>query len=118
MSSIQPIQPNRIAAWVVLLAQLPGLPPRPAGVLLLDPMYDKLHIALAASVSVDEEIKEIWDGLGPDLAERALDLGGARLLDSLEQDLSLFLQIKGPRQYVMTADPVQTLTTLFQEHVL
>ena len=56
-----PIAPDRIAEWVVLLVQLPGLPPRRAGVMLLDPVRDQLHIALAEIVFDDQDAKEIWE---------------------------------------------------------
>jgi hypothetical protein len=106
-----------MASWVVLLAQMPGISPKPAGILLVDPENDRLHIALADAVSTEEDIKGNWDSLHHDLAERASELGGARLLESLEQNLSLFLQIDGSRRYIATADPQHTIQALFQEHV-
>ena len=112
-----PSDSGRIASWVILLAQVPGASPQPAGVLLLDPATDELHIALADIVSDDEDIKEVWDSLRQELAERSCEIGGARLLDSLEEDLSLFLQIQAPRRNVATTNPEQTLQMLFQEHV-
>jgi hypothetical protein len=111
-------EPERIASWVVLLAQVPGSLPKPAGVLLLDPVDDKLYIALSDVDSSDEDIKEVWGSLPQELAERSSVMGGARLLDSLEEHLSLFLQIEGPRQFVATVNPEQTLGALFQERVM
>ena len=113
-----PIALDRTAEWVLLLVQLPGLPPAPAGILLLDPGNDELHIALSDSVSMDEGIKEFWDALREDLPRRASLMGGARLLASLEDDLSLFLQLEVPRNRLSTTDPKQTLAALFAQHVL
>jgi hypothetical protein len=107
----------RTADWVLLMAQDPGLPIRPAGILLLDPLTDKLHIALDDFVSTDEDIREVWESLKEELADKASEMGGARLLDWLEEDLSLFLQLQ-PRQYIATANPEQALEDLFKEHVL
>jgi hypothetical protein len=107
-----------MASWVLLLAQVPGAPPTPAGVLLLDPATDELHVALRDAVSNDQDIREVWDSLRQELAERSSEIGGARLLDSLEEDLSLFLQVQAPRQQVATTDPEQTLKALFKGHVL
>jgi hypothetical protein len=57
----------RTADWVLLMAQDPGLPIRPAGILLLDPLTDKLHIALDDFVSTDEDIREVWESLKEEL---------------------------------------------------
>jgi hypothetical protein len=57
-----------------------------------------LQIALVDGVSEDEDLREIWDALHQDLTARAAETSGARFLDSLEQDLSHFLQIEGPSQ--------------------
>jgi hypothetical protein len=73
----------RTADWVLLMAQDPGLPIRPAGILLLDPLADKLHIALDDFVSTDEDIREVWESLKEELADKASEMGGARLLDWL-----------------------------------
>jgi hypothetical protein len=117
-TDVLPIAPDRIAEWVVLLVQLPGLPPRRAGVMLLDPVRDQLHIALVEIVFDDQDAKEIWESPHQDLIERSAEKGGAYLLDSLETDLSNFLQIDGPRQQIPTADPRQTLAMLFQRYIL
>jgi hypothetical protein len=109
---------NVVAEWVLLLIKLPGLSAKPAGVLLLDPAYDKLHIALADNVAGDENVSEIWASLHEDLEERASEIGGTALLNLLENDLSHFLQLEGPRQQIWTSNPRQTLRTLFQYHVL
>lgn len=85
----------------------------------MDPRNDHLHIALVEAVPTDDEdIRDLWDALPRDLAERSFEMGGARLLDWLEEDLSLFLQIQGPRQYVSTRDPARTTQDLFREHVV
>jgi hypothetical protein len=113
-----PSKPSRIADWVVLLAQMPGQPPCPAGILLLDTSEDRLHMALATVVSSDEDIREVWKALREDLADRASELGGAQLLAILETDLSHFIQLEGPRRQIPTSDPVRTLESLYQQHVV
>ena len=109
---------GRMASWVILLVQVPGTAPTPAGILLLDPVSNDLHVALTDAVSDDEDIKEVWDSLYQELSERSAEIGGARLLDCLEEDLSLFLQVRGPRQQVAMTNPEQTIQELFKEHVL
>jgi hypothetical protein len=103
----------------VLLAQTPGSTPKPAGILLLDRTQDRLHVALveAEAVSADEDIREIWDALPQDLRQQSTEMGGGELFARLEEDLSHFLQIRGPRQQIATDDPARTLADLFDRHI-
>jgi hypothetical protein len=113
------VEQANMADWVVLLAQTPGSPPKPAGILLLDRAQDQLHVALleAGAVSADEDIQEIWDALPQDLQQQSTAMGGGELFAKLEEDLSHFLQIQGPRQQIATDDPERTLADLFDRHV-
>ena len=111
------VEPQRTAHWVVLLVQLPGEALQPAGILLLDPLKDELHIALAESVSTDEDIIDVWGGMADELARRASEVGGARLLEQLEE-LSHFIQIDGPRHHISTSNPKETLARLFKRYVV
>jgi hypothetical protein len=75
---LMPMDAIRTAAWVLLMAQAPGQPIRPAGILLLDPLTDKLHTALDDFVSADDDIREVWESLKEELADKASEMGGAR----------------------------------------
>jgi hypothetical protein len=117
-SDVSPDPPDRVAEWILLLVQLPGDAPKRAGVLLLDPASDKLYSALLDHVSEDENVSEIWASLHQDLEQRASEIGAAAFLDTLENELSHFLQIEGPRKQISTLNPAQTLEELFLRHVL
>jgi len=109
---------GRIAEWLLLLVRLPGEKANRAGVLLLDVASDKLYVALADKIGGNEEIIEVWAELKEDLEKRASEIGGATLLDSLENELSHFLQIGGPRHQISTTNPAKTLADLFRQQVL
>jgi 3-oxoacyl-(acyl-carrier-protein) synthase len=109
---------GRIAEWLLLLVRLPGEAAKPAGVLLLDVPTDRLYVALADEISGNEETTEVWAALKEDLEERASEIGGAALLNTLEDHLSQFLQIRGPRQQISTTDPAEAVANLFREYIL
>ncbi len=109
---------DRIAEWLLLLVKLPGAAAKPAGVVLLDVISDQLYTALADEIGGNDETTEVWASLREELEERASEIGGAALLDSLEKDLSHFLQIRAPRQQMPTTDPAKAVAKLFREYVL
>lgn len=111
--------PCRPADWILLLANLPGeAAAKPAGVLLLVVPHDKLLVALADGIGGDEDTLEVWASLKEDLEGRASEMGGAAFLDYVENDLSNFLQVGGPRQRISIADEQDALAQLFERHVL
>lgn len=114
---VDSLPPHRPAEWLLVFVQLPNQPARRAGVLLLDIASDKLFVALADGITDQEPIAEVWDLLKDDLEARAAEVGGAALLNSLQKDLSHFLQITDRRQ-ISIADPKAALAELMQRHVL
>jgi hypothetical protein len=63
----------------------------------------------------DDEI-EIWLAMGQDLEQRAGDIGGARLLDWLEDTASHALQI-GARERVEVPDAQKVVDELYRRHI-
>ncbi len=81
--------PAKAPYWVLGVA-LPGRPPAPAGVLLLDESADRLHLELRSdwrdwAAPEDAEVLEL---LAADLASQAEQMGAARLIALLEDRLS------------------------------
>lgn len=112
------LAPHRTAEWLLLLMQLPSQPAKPAGILLRDVSSDTVYVALADVMVEDEEVAEIWGLLKQDLEARASELGGAAFLDSLQGELSHFLQVGDTRQQIFVADPRTALADLMQRYVL
>jgi len=110
--------PRRVAEWLLLLVRLPGETAKPAGILLLDVPSDKIYVALADEIGGDEGTNQVWAELKEGLEQRALEVGGASLLNALETDLSHFLQISGGRRQISTTDPAEAVGNLFREYIL
>lgn len=107
----------RTVEWALLMAQLPGKAPLSAGILLLDPGSDELHIKLLPEVSgADQEVNEFWRELPQHLMERSQAVGGRRVLDWLETSASHLVQL-GPCTPLQTANPEEALELLYRRHV-
>ena len=81
--------------WAQLSTHMPGRPPEPNRHPCGDPI-DGLHVKLRMDWSrflLDEEEIEIWRVIGEDLEQKGKDVGGARLLDWIEDTASHLLQI-------------------------
>lgn len=102
--------------WVLLFVQFPGRKREAAGVLLLDPTNNELHLRLGELPSQDEEIKEIWELLPEDISQQSRQLGGEQVLRSFEDTWSNTFQI-GERQKISIGEPERTLEELFQRHI-
>ncbi len=88
-----------------------------AGVLLLDPGINALHVRLRrdwAAIVPDEA--EVLDELQDDLEVKAAELGGARLLQQLQDTLSNVLRISEPRE-VIVENFERALARLYRQHV-
>jgi hypothetical protein len=110
----------RPVEWALLIAQLPAQDGIPAGILLLDPASDELHIKLLSELTgadADQEAAEFWRELPQDLMERSRELGGSRLLDWLETTASHFIEL-GSRTSIETSNPQETLDLLYRTHVI
>lgn len=112
------LQPVRRAQYAILEVALPGQPPLPAGILLLDPWDGGLRLRLRQDwdqIATPEDA-EVLSRIEEDLAQRAGEMGGEALLEELENTLSNVLRISD-RCPVVIADPERALARLYQEHV-
>jgi HD-like signal output (HDOD) protein len=87
-----------------------------AGILLLDPWTNELHLKLDDFVGPDEEISEIWDLLSDDIHRQNRELGGEQLLHLFEQTWSNIFRI-GERHKVTFSNPEEALAVLFNEQL-
>jgi SOS-response transcriptional repressor LexA len=109
--------PVRANYWL-LEAALPGRPPIPAGVLLVEEAADKLHIRLRPDWSghADPEDAEVLELLAQELAEQAAQMGAAAFVALLEDRLSNALRISEPRS-VVVADFERAVERLYEREV-
>lgn len=104
------------AEWSLLLIYLPGKPPVPGGVLLLDPTTDRLYVRVRCD-QCDEDTRDVLSLLAPDLEQTAADLGGSSALARFEQDWSNTLRL-GARQTIQIHDPVAAVERIFGDRVV
>jgi SOS-response transcriptional repressor LexA len=108
----------RDAEYTVIEVALPGRAPLPAGILLLDPATDELHIRLRPDWSgLPEEDVEILQELEAQWTKEAAEQGGARVLARLEDSCSNVLRISERRTVGIRLIGV-TIDRLFQREVL
>lgn len=110
--------PPKRASYVLLEAALPGRPPIPAGVLLLDEESDRLFLRLRDDWEqwAPPEDAEVFSLLAEDLAEQARELGAAELLRLLEDRLSNALRLS-ERRAAVVADFARAVQRLFEREV-
>jgi phage repressor protein C with HTH and peptisase S24 domain len=109
---------ERRGEFVLLSVALPGASEENAGVLLLDVTRDELHLKLRRDwdeFSSEDDV-EVLRELEADLALKAREMGGARLLEWLENDASQTIRISD-REGVAVRDFSATLNRLYREHV-
>ncbi|MBI4873321.1 MAG: LexA family transcriptional regulator [Acidobacteria bacterium] len=106
------------AECLFLQAALPGRLAENAGVLLLDPATDRLHIRLRRdwSAIAAEEDAEVLALLEDDLKRKAAEMGGAALVAWLEESASNLVRVSG-REAVQLADFEARLNRLYRENV-
>jgi SOS-response transcriptional repressor LexA len=108
----------RKAQYLVVQVDLPGRPKAIAGVLLLDPATDTLHVKLRQDwdAIADPEDSEVLCQLEQDLAARAREAGGERILQTLEDTLSNTVSISA-RETIAVGDFPRALQALYERHV-
>ena len=105
------------ASLSLLQLELPGSQPVHAGVVLLDPVSDRLYLRMRRDWDdIAPEEAEVLELLEEDLAAKSAELGGARLMEYLEGSLSNTLTITDPRE-VMVEDFDRAVARLYREHV-
>jgi hypothetical protein len=108
----------RTVEWALVLAQLPARERSSAGVLLLDPISDELHVRLLPELAgANEDAAEFWRELSFDLIKRSRAVGGHQVLDWLETTASHLIQL-GSRHSIQATNPQETLDLLYQRHVI
>ena len=108
------------AAWSLLEIERPGHRSEPLGILLVDEASDNLTRRLRPAVDfadLEEQAVDILELLGEDLAAKAQEMGGARLLASLEDSLSGFFRISDRTRITYSGDPRRQVDRLFDEYV-
>jgi SOS-response transcriptional repressor LexA len=109
---------GRRGEYALLWVALPGQPEESAGVLLLDPQNNKLYVKLRrdwGQFAADED-EEVLSRLESDLQGKAVEMGGEKALDDLEQAVSFTLRLAG-RETVMVRDFPSSLNQLYREHI-
>ena len=107
----------RNVEWALLVVQQPGQECLPAGILLLDPISDQLHVRLLAELpKVHEGAVDFWRELSQDLIERSRAVGGHNVLNWLETTASHLIQL-GTRHVLETTNPENMVNLLYRQHV-
>ena len=107
-------KPARKAQYLVVELALPGRPRVNAGVLLLDPESDTVRVKLRRDWDqvADPDDAEVLEPLEQELRQRGRELGGERLLASLEDTLSHVLRISD-REAIAVSDFSKALERLY-----
>jgi len=111
---------KRRACWSLLEVAPSGCRPVPYGILLADRDTGQLTQRLrdaACFDELDEQESDILIALPADLEQKAREMGGVRLLDSLEESLSGFFRITD-RASIAYSDAQAAVDRLFDEHVV
>lgn len=105
------------ARFSVLSVELPGGTAQNAGVLLEDPVADRLYVRMRRDwQEIAGEEAEVFSAIGDELAARSTEMGAARLMEHLEQTLSNAVRISGRREIVVE-DFERALSRLYRENV-
>jgi SOS-response transcriptional repressor LexA len=118
-ADVIPIGAKRRAYWSLLEIAQAGSRPVPFGILLVDEETDQLTTRLrdrACFDDLDEREIDILTALPGDLDHKAREMGGLRLLESLEDTLSGFFRISD-RASIAYSDASAAAGRLFDEHV-
>jgi phage repressor protein C with HTH and peptisase S24 domain len=108
---------TQVGRLCILQLQMPGDVPVNAGVLLEDPIHNRLYLRLRRDWDVIAPAEtQVLSELEHDLASRAEELGAARVLDRLQDTLSNTLTISLPRE-VTVEDFDRAATRLYRELV-
>jgi SOS-response transcriptional repressor LexA len=108
---------TQAARFSIVTIELPGEEPLNAGVLLEDPASDRLWIRFRRDwdfIAPDEA--EVLSEIESDLMAKSLEMGAARLLDSMEDSWSNTIRLSDRRE-VIVEDFDRALGRLYREHV-
>ena len=106
----------RRAEYSILEIRLPAQKPAPFGVLLIDPESDHVYQRFREDVAPDADDAELLAALPEDLAAKAREMGGEKLLAWFEDSLSNTLRISD-RHSTVVRNFENALDRLYHEHV-
>jgi len=106
----------RKAEYSVFEVCLPARKPLPFGVLLLDPLSDRVYQRFREDLPADSGDADVLALLPADIAAKARQMGGERLLTYCEDTLSNTLRISN-RRALAVRDFEAAVERLFDEHV-
>jgi phage repressor protein C with HTH and peptisase S24 domain len=117
-ATVVPIDARRPGTYVLLEAALPGRPPLPIGVLLIDPRTDRGWVRVRAGYEglADSEDAEVLEALEDDIRRKVSETGAEAYLRALEDSLSNVVGV-GQRQTVAVDAFSRVLDRLYDEHV-
>ncbi len=105
------------ASLSLLQLELPGSQPVCVGVLLLDPVTNRLHLRMRRDwLEIAPEEAEVLGLLEEDLAAKSAELGATGLMEHLEESLSNTLTISDPRE-VIVDDFDRAIGRFYRENV-
>jgi SOS-response transcriptional repressor LexA len=105
------------ARFSILEVELPGEPPLNAGILLEDPVLNRLYIRLRRDWDdLAPEEAEVLSALESDLAAKSGEIGAKELFENLEETLSNAVRVSDRRD-VVVEDFDRALGRLYREHV-
>jgi SOS-response transcriptional repressor LexA len=105
------------AQCFVLTLDIPGAESLPAGVLLLDPGMNAVHLRLRRDWdAIAPEEAEVLEALQDDLEAKAAEMGGTQLLRYLQDTLSHVLRLSEPSD-VIVENFERGLARLYRQHV-
>ncbi len=109
---------TQLGQYSVVQIAVPGSSPVNAGVLLLDPVNNQLHVRFRRDWDeiADGEDVEILEALAEDITAKAGEMGAAELLDWMEEHLSNTVQISD-RERVLVDSFESTAARLYRQHV-
>ncbi len=105
--------------YSLLEVQLPGRSVETAGVLLLDPANDRLHLRLRRDweAIADPADAEVLEALSADLIDKSVEMGAGRLIEWLDENLSNTIRItEGKTALVESFD--RALNRLYSRHIV
>jgi SOS-response transcriptional repressor LexA len=113
------IETKRRACWSLLEIAQAGRSPIPYGILLADEdtgVWAQRLRDISCFEEVDEPESDVLTALPADLEQKAREMGGIKLLASLEDALSGFFRISD-RTSIVYSDAQAAVDRLFDEHV-
>lgn len=116
----RPANVERRASWVTFEVAQPGRGPVPYGILLADEETGDLTLKLrdpSCLEELEEQELDILHALADDLRQKGRDMGGLRLLDWLEEDLSHFFRVSDRSSIAYAGDARTTVDRLFDQFV-